>query len=51
MEFYNADDVERKMIVRANPGIILLKDGVVMGKWNWRDLPDYADLKEQFPGL
>lgn len=51
MEFYNADDVELKMIVRANPGIILLKDGVVMGKWNWRDLPDYAELKEEFPGL
>lgn len=51
MEFYNADDVELKMIVRANPGIILLKDGVVMGKWHWRDLPDYAELKEEFPGL
>jgi uncharacterized membrane protein YphA (DoxX/SURF4 family) len=51
LEFYNADDVELKMMVRANPGLILLKDGVVMGKWHWRDLPDYAELKEDFPGL
>jgi uncharacterized membrane protein YphA (DoxX/SURF4 family) len=51
MPFYQADDVELKMMVRANPGLILLKDGVVMGKWHWRDIPDYEDLKEKFPGL
>jgi uncharacterized membrane protein YphA (DoxX/SURF4 family) len=51
LEFYNADDVELKMMVRANPGIILLKDGVVMDKWHWRDLPDYTALKEEFPDL
>lgn len=47
MEFYNADDVELKMIVRSNPGIILLKDGVVIDKWHWRDLPDYEEWKEE----
>lgn len=51
LEFYNADDVELKMMIRSNPGLILLKDGVVVGKWHWRDLPDYPDLKEEFPGL
>lgn len=51
LEFYQADDIELKMMIRANPGLILLKDGVVLGKWHWRDLPDYKELKEQFPGL
>jgi uncharacterized membrane protein YphA (DoxX/SURF4 family) len=51
IEFYHADDIELKMVIRANPGLILLKDGVVMGKWHWRDLPDYGELKEEFPGL
>jgi uncharacterized membrane protein YphA (DoxX/SURF4 family) len=51
LEFYQADDVELKMMIRANPGLVLLKDGVVMGKWHWRDLPDYEELKEEFPGL
>ena len=51
IEFYQADDVELKMVIRANPGLILLKDGVVMGKWHWRDLPDYEELKEEFPDL
>jgi uncharacterized membrane protein YphA (DoxX/SURF4 family) len=51
LEFYHADDIELKMMNRANPGLILLKDGVVMGKWHWRDLPDYEELKEDYPGL
>lgn len=51
LEFYQADDVELKMMIRANPGLILLKDGVVLGKWHYRDLPDYIELKEEFPGL
>jgi len=51
IEFYHADDVELKMMIRSNPGLLLLKDGVVMGKWHWRDVPDYEELKEVFPGL
>ncbi len=51
LEIYNADDVELKMMVRANPGLILLRDGIVLGKWHWRDIPDYADLKKEFEGM
>ena len=51
LEFFHADDVELKMMVRANPGLILLKDGVVMGKWHWRDVPDYEELKKKFQDL
>lgn len=50
-EFYHADDIELKMMVRANPGLILLKDGIVMGKWHWRDIPEYTELKAKFEGL
>ncbi len=51
LEFYHADDVELKIMIRSNPGLLLLKDGIVMGKWHWRDIPDYDDLKEDFQGL
>jgi hypothetical protein len=51
LEFYQADDIELKMMVRANPGLILLKNGVVMGKWHWRDVPGYEQLQKEFPGL
>ena len=48
--FYNADDVVLKTMVRANPGLILLKDGVVIAKWNARDVPDYAVVKQTYMG-
>lgn len=51
LEFYHADDIELKMMIRANPGLILLKDGIVMGKWHWRDIPTLEELKEEFPDL
>ena len=38
-------------MIRANPGLILLKDGVVMDKWNWRDIPDFKKLKSEFPDM
>ena len=51
LEFYNADDIELKIMVRANPGLILLRDGIVMGKWHWRDIPGFSKLQMEFPGL
>ena len=43
-EFYNVDDVPLKMFVRANPGVVLLRDGVIMGKWSSYDLPTVDEL-------
>ncbi|MBP5501379.1 MAG: DoxX family protein [Bacteroidales bacterium] len=37
MQFFNTDDITLKTIVRANPGIVLLQKGTVLGKWNYRD--------------
>jgi len=37
--FYTTDPTELKIIVRSNPGVVLVKDGVVMNKWAWRDIP------------
>lgn len=51
IEYYHADDIEIKMMIRSNPGLILLKNGIVMGKWHWRDIPEYEELKVEFPGL
>ena len=38
--FCRADDIALKTIVRSNPGMLLLHDGVIVGKWSHRNLPD-----------
>jgi len=45
--YYSVDGTALKSVVRSNPGLVLLKDGVVLDKWAWRDIPTYAKFKEQ----
>ena len=37
--FYFADATVLKTMVRSNPGLLFLKNGVVKGKWHFRDVP------------
>jgi uncharacterized membrane protein YphA (DoxX/SURF4 family) len=46
--FYNVDETSLKSMIRANPGVLLLHNGVVMAKWHWRDLPLYKDVKKEY---
>lgn len=46
--FYNVDETALKTMVRANPGILLLHNGVVIAKWHWRDFPEYSEVKEKY---
>lgn len=34
-----------KTIVRSNPGLALLKEGTIVKKWHWRDMPMATELQ------
>ena len=42
--FCNTDEITLKTIIRSNPGLVLLKQGVVKGKWSHNMLPDIESL-------
>ncbi len=45
-EVYNTDATPLKTIMRANPGLLILKKGVIVGKYHYNELGSYADLKK-----
>ncbi|MDO3625560.1 BT_3928 family protein [Mucilaginibacter sp. BT774] len=48
MEIFYADEVPLKSVVRANPGVLLMKNGVILNKWHYHSVPKYEDLVKQY---
>jgi uncharacterized membrane protein YphA (DoxX/SURF4 family) len=48
MEIFYADEVPLKSMVRASPGVLLLKNGVILNKWHYHSVPKYEDLVKQY---
>ncbi len=48
MEVYHADGIPLKSMVRANPGVLLLKNGTVINKWHYHNLPSYDELADTY---
>ncbi len=42
--YYFADATVLKTMIRSNPGLLLLKNGEVRGKWHFRDVPTATQL-------
>jgi hypothetical protein len=40
LQFCSVDETTLKTIVRSNPGYILLKEGTIIGKWSWANVPE-----------
>ncbi|MEJ5964338.1 BT_3928 family protein [Pedobacter immunditicola] len=47
-EIFYADAVPLKSMVRANPGVLLLKDGVVINKWHYNTMPSFEFLVDTY---
>lgn len=48
MEIYYADGVPLKTMVRANPGILLMKNGTIINKWHYHSVPNYDNLVKAY---
>jgi len=46
LEFYNTDDIELKIMVRSNPGLMLIKKGTVIGKWHYNNIPSLEKIEK-----
>lgn len=42
---YFADDIELKAMIRSNPGLLWLRNGLIMKKWHANDFPGWEELE------
>jgi uncharacterized membrane protein YphA (DoxX/SURF4 family) len=47
-EFYNVDETTLKTMIRSNPGLILIKKGVVIDMWHANDIPEFGEFKQKY---
>jgi len=50
-EIFYDDLIPLKSMIRANPGVLLLKSGTVIDKWHYNAIPDAKDIEERYLSL
>jgi uncharacterized membrane protein YphA (DoxX/SURF4 family) len=47
-EFFNCDEITLKTIVRSNPGLMVIKDGTIVAKYHYNDIPTPEEFEQEF---
>ncbi len=47
-KIYQNDEKALKTILRSNPGLVLIHDGVVVNKWHYNDFPTVESLQKNY---
>lgn len=47
-EFFNCDEITLKTLIRSNPGLIVMKDGTILDKWHYNDIPSPEEVEAEF---
>ena len=48
IDYCFTDDVSLQAMIRSNPGLVLLKDAVVLSKWHYNDFPGFDEFEKEF---
>jgi hypothetical protein len=48
LQFHFADGIELKTMIRSNPGLFLIKDGLILDKWHHNNLPNWDYLNDEY---
>ncbi len=48
-EFFHTDEIVLKTIIRSNPGLIVIRNGTILAKYHYNDIPSPGEFRKAFP--